>query len=375
MRVRLKGINQITKRLADGRVETYYYAWKGGPRLRGEPGSPDFIASYNEAVARKVAPPPGVMLTLLRYYEGTSEFLDLTERTKDDYRKKVALIETKFGDFPLAALSDPRTRGVFKEWRDELAKSSRRQADYAWAVFARVLSVAKDRGKITVNPCEKGGRLYAGSRRDIVWSLEDEATYLANCPVHMRLPLLLAVWTGQRQGDLLGLKWWSYDGTHIRLTQSKSVSKLRRGGPVRVVIKVGARLKAALDEAKVGKGPADFILVNSDGQRWTGDGFRSSWRKACIKAGIVGVTFHDLRGTAVTRLALAGNSEAEIAYITGHTMSDVRSILDAHYLGRDPRLGESAILKLETWSKQEQNLPTDHPTSLSGSENRMRKAE
>jgi integrase len=207
MRVRLKGVNQITKQLADGHIETYYYAWKGGPRLRGEPGSPDFVASYNEAVVRKVERPPGVMLTLLQYYEGTSEFARLAERTKADYRAKIALTEMKFGDFPLAALSDPRTRGVFKEWRDELAKSSKRQADYAWVVLARVLSVAKDRGKITLNPCERGGRIYADIRRDIVWSLEDEPRYLASCPARMRLPLLLAIWTGQRQGDLLGLKW------------------------------------------------------------------------------------------------------------------------------------------------------------------------
>jgi len=41
------------------------------------------------------------------------------------------------------------------------------------------------------------------------------------------------------------------------------------------------------------------------------------------------------------------NNEAEIAYITGHSLRDVRSILDANYLHRDPALGESAIRKLE----------------------------
>jgi hypothetical protein len=54
-------------------------------------------------------------------------------------------------------------------------------------------------------------------------------------------------------------------------------------------------------------------------------------RTACKRAGIVGVTFNDLRGTAVTRLALAGCTEAEIATITGHSLHDVRSILDADY--------------------------------------------
>jgi len=46
-------------------------------------------------------------------------------------------------------------------------------------------------------------------------------------------------------------------------------------------------------------------------------------------------------------LAVAGCTEAEIATITGHSLRDVRSILDAHYLARDPALGESAIRKLE----------------------------
>ena len=109
-------------------------------------------------------------------------------------------------------------------------------------------------------------------------------------------------------------------------------------------------IKAALDDAvKTKHGP--IILTSIDQQPWTSDGFRASWRKACRKAGIVGITFNDLRGTAVTRLALAGCTEAEIAAITGHSLRDVRSILDAHYLHRDPALAESAIRKLERGTK------------------------
>jgi Cytochrome C assembly protein len=85
-----------------------------------------------------------------------------------------------------------------------------------------------------------------------------------------------------------------------------------------------------------------MILVNSEGRPWTPDGFRASWGKACKRAKIEGVTFSDLRGTAVTRLALVGCSESEIATITGHSIRDVRSILDAHYLHRDQALAERA---------------------------------
>ncbi len=51
MRVRLKGLNCTRKKLANGEIVIYWYAWRGGPRLNGQPGTPEFIASYNAAVA------------------------------------------------------------------------------------------------------------------------------------------------------------------------------------------------------------------------------------------------------------------------------------------------------------------------------------
>src|SRR5499433_2073537 len=93
MRVRLKGINSITKRLADGTRRTYWYAWKGGPALRGEPGTPEFIASYNEAVARKVVPPRGTVLSVLQGYQASDEFLTLAQRSRSDYVAKIKIIE------------------------------------------------------------------------------------------------------------------------------------------------------------------------------------------------------------------------------------------------------------------------------------------
>ena len=56
--------------------------------------------------------------------------------------------------------------------------------------------------------------------------------------------------------------------------------------------------------------------------------------------------FHDLRGTAVTRLALSGCTVPQIAAITGHSSRDVDAILEAHYLGGRLELAEQAIVKL-----------------------------
>lgn len=104
-------------------------------------------------------------------------------------------------------------------------------------------------------------------------------------------------------------------------------------------------------------GKLGSVLVNSDGHAWTADGFRSSPRKACAASGIAGVTFNDLRGTAVARLALAGFTEAEIARLTGHSVRDVRSILDSRYLNRDRRLANPRSGR----SRSERKFPTRRP--------------
>ena len=106
-----------------------------------------------------------------------------------------------------------------------------------------------------------------------------------------------------------------------------------RRGRRRVSIPVGPPLKAALDVALKEKRSAATILVNSFGRPWTEDGFRTSWDKAFRKTSLKDLHFHDLRGTAVTRLALSNCSVPEIASITGHSMKTVQEILDAHYLG------------------------------------------
>ena len=75
---------------------------------------------------------------------------------------------------------------------------------------------------------------------------------------------------------------------------------------------------------------------------WQPNAFRKAWGDACRKAKITGLTFHDLRGTAVTRLAEAECSHAGIATITGHSMRDVGAILDK-YLARTDKIALAAI--------------------------------
>ena len=339
---RLPGIATATKRLFDGTKRKYWYVWRGGPLLKDDdgkplqPNDPQFFVAYIKAHEVRRKPTQGTLFSLIAAFKHSSEFASLAPKTRKDYQRYLKLIEAKFGDTPLSYVEKSKARGKFKLWRDELAGSPR-NADYAWTVLARVLSVAKDRGLISINVCERGGRLYSADRAEIIWTADHIKAFCAVASEPLRFALILALWTGQRQGDLIKLTWQQYDGQSIRLRQGKRKA--------RVAIPTSGLLKSELDARKCKEGA---ILTNLRGLAWTADGFRTSWGKAAQKAGLVKLNFNDLRGTAVTRLALAGCSVPEIASFTGHSLRDVERILQAHYLGGKFELAEQAADKLAT---------------------------
>jgi hypothetical protein len=79
MRVRLKGINRAKVKLANGERITYYYAWRGGPRLVGEPGSPELIASYYAAIQSR-REPGSTFHSVIAGYKSSQDFLGLSPR-------------------------------------------------------------------------------------------------------------------------------------------------------------------------------------------------------------------------------------------------------------------------------------------------------
>jgi len=329
-------VHRVTRRLASGAVAVHFYAWRGGPKITAEPGTPAFFAEWQAHVAAR----PGLVAThhigtlqeIITAYQQSVAFTSLADATRDGYVHRIRKIEARWGDLPLRALDAPAVRGDLLDWRDEIARTTPREADYCMTVLGRILSWALDRRRINSNPAERPGRVWRGSRADDVWSEDAIEAFLAACPAQLRLPTLLAIETGQREGDILRLTWTAYNGATIRLRQGK--------GGRRVQIPVSLRLKAALDATPR---RALTICTNSRGAPWTADGFKSTWGKHRPE----GLTFHDLRGTAATRLAIAGCSTPEIASLTGHSLTSVDAILDRHYLHRDQRLSESAVAKLE----------------------------
>jgi integrase len=361
MKIDLKGIHKVKGKLADGTYATYYYAWRGGPRLKGEPGTPEFLRSFDKALdeLRKAKQPENRFASIVTKFKTTDEYKRLSGRTRLDYAKILDRIIDKFGTMPLAAFSEDnkaKTRGVMKGWRDKLATKSTRQADYHWVVLARVCSVSLDRGWIKTNPCLAGGRVYGGGdRAELIWSVHDEIAFYEKAPAHLHLAVLLAIWTGQRQGDCLAMVYSKkpiigvprFDGVDLFVKQAKGGSFVR--------VKAIEPLKSAL-LADYREG--EKILMTSRGKAWT-TGFGSLFSKVKNDIGLTDLHFHDLRGTAVTRLSLAGCSIQEIGAITGHKNARVNEILEANYMGGTAELAKQAMAKLENYWSQRKATSAD----------------
>jgi integrase len=211
----------------------------------------------------------------------------------------------------------------------------------------RIISWARDVGETAYRPPARIERLYHADRAEKIWTEEHQAAVMAVAPKTLQRALVLALETGQRQGDLLVLPWSAFDptptpdapGGWIRLRQSKTGRKVN--------VPVTRRLRAVLDNMPR---TSPVMLTNGLRRPWHQNAFREAWGNVSRKAGLVDLTFHDLRGTAVTRLSEAECTPQQIASITGHSLRDVGAILDK-YSARTDKLAVAAIAKLERGRK------------------------
>lgn len=356
MRFKLKGVYASRKRRIDGTTVIYYYLRGFGALepLASDldadfyPGSPAFMRSYYAAIdAPRRARITGTLQQVIDGYKKSPGFVALAERTKRDYLMHLSKIEAAilrpgapaFGTYPLEVIDDPKIRVRLLDWRDEMAKRSIRQADATFAVLRLVLEWARDRGLISNNHATRPKKLYKADRSDKLWLPEHLEAFRVVASHEMRMALELALWTGQRQSDLLRLSWSSYKDGRL---------KFRQGKRKRLVdMRVPAQLRTLLDaEPK----RATTILTAPNGKPWTTEPrpiyFMHLWRKAALEAGLDGLHFHDLRGTTCTMLADAGCTPSEIASVLGWTVKTVNEMLD-RYQAMTAVQSDSAIAKLE----------------------------
>jgi integrase len=321
MKVELRGVAKVT---AKGR--TYYYAWRGGPRLRGEPGSPEFHASYNEGIESRRTPEPGRFKSLVVLYRASGDYKKLADTTRRNWSPWLDRIADYFGELRIAQFDRPeKIRPIIRRWRNQWADTPR-TADYGMQVLSRVVSYAVDPlGKIAGNPCEGIKQLYSGDRSEIIWTKADLEQLKVGgaekpCPENIKNAVDLAAHTGLRLGDLLRLSWSHVGEDAIAIVSGKS------RGRREAIIPLYDELR---DVLALIPNRSTTILTNQHGRPWKTNGFGTAFNRAKIAAGMSerDLHFHDLRGTAATKFYIASLPVRVIAEILAWSEDQVERII------------------------------------------------
>jgi len=299
----------VKKRLADGTIKVYHYDRK--PKL--EP--------------RMSSDSVGVLTIEFRNSPDWRKLSEATRRTYSVYLKDVELFQEK----PVAGI----TRRALLSVRDAIAATRGHGASTGFIRAASALfSWAVEREWIEHNPAYKikslpGGHLTA-------WTM-DQAEAAMSLPEPYRRVIVLALYTGQRRGDLVRMRWSDYDGKMIRLVQQKTGEKLALTAPAELRFELDAWRKTAT---------TDTILATGRGAPWRPQHISHMLPKALRAIGLPPLGVHGLRKLAAARLADSGCSAHEIAAVTGHRSL---SMVQLYTKSADQeRLAASAVARLES---------------------------
>ena len=145
-------------------------------------------------------------------------------------------------------------------------------------------------------PAGRDRRLQPGELEKILESSSEE----------MNQVIRFALETAMRRGELAGMTWEMVDLKKRTVTLPETKNGQKRIVPLSSV--AVTILKERLNTRRI------------DGKVWNIglDGISQDFAKACQKAGISGLHFHDLRHEATSRFFEKGLNPMQVAAITGH---------------------------------------------------------
>jgi integrase len=322
-------------------------ALPGAPTLtNGEP-NPEWWAAYRAASG---APVPTAAAGTFRALAiawsggesgaGSPEWRAHGKNTRRNYRTGLARILTAWGEQSVRAV-EPRH---VLELRNSLQHLPEAANTMIKALASMISWSIPNGGWRADNPCDHV-KMFPKGTPWAAWSWEAIEAWRDLAVPEMRLALMLALYTGQRQSDLIRMSWNDVDQGAIQVVQEDG-SEGQKKTKKKVWVPIHRNLKAELDRVQR---RSVRILTGQRGLPLTIESFKTAWQRQheCIElmtGACHGLVPHGLRKSAVCFLLEAGCSEEEVEAITRQSREMIR-----HYALELKRhkLAERAIGKWE----------------------------
>ena len=250
---------------------------------------------------------------------------DLLERYKETEtpKKKDQVNSERQADFWIERLGDLKlfelSRASIVEIRDELAKEKAHGTVNRYlALLSHACAVAEREWEwMDSNPLRKVSRLEEPRGRVRFLSDAEKDSLLdaakSSSHPHLYAIVLIALTTGARKGEILGLRW-----KDVYLDSNRAVLHDTKNKDRRTLTLVPLVVDELRRFQKVRRIDDDLIFTNTKFGEANSSYFEKAWRRARNVAKLKDFRFHDLRHSCASNLAMNGATLAEIAAVLGH---------------------------------------------------------
>lgn len=263
---------------------------------------------------------------IFKDYSNSQNFTKLSTSTKHSYDYGARQLEEFFGELDFTTLKRSNFIRFQEKYSDKPAA-----ANLAIRVASILYAYAMDLDIAQYNPVARMRKLKIGSHER--WEIDEIKSIIAIGDRKASTATALAWYTGQREGDILGMRWRDIDGGYMTVTQQKTGMEMK--------IKIHSDLAAYLSALR-GSEPEEYFIV-SGRKKMNSSAFRGMFKRRTDKAGIKKV-FHGIRKSVASNLAENGRPISEIAAMMGHKSMRMAAYYAEQASGK--KLTESAVSNL-----------------------------
>jgi integrase len=255
----------------------------------------------------------------VRFKQASEAFLVYSKARKRTWEGDVGKVRTMlefFGDVQLSSFTPALAQKFLSHWQHRERKINRPLSEATLNSYIACLNTLMNQavynGFIDRNPIKGFKKYTLDNQRTRTLKPEEYEALLSHCSAHLKPIVEVAYKVGMRRGEILGLRWgqvvFEDNGRgYIKLGSEDTKTKTGREVP----------LDASLVSLLKGlRGPgADYVFTYGGKPIQE---IRTTFKRACRRAGIKDFRFHDLRHCAITNMRKAGVDDATIMAISGH---------------------------------------------------------
>lgn len=251
---------------------------------------------------------------LIEAFEETATWAELAKSTKKGYRQAASIVRAAWGfDLPSDLTTVDAQQAI-----DGLAETPS-TANAFRAYLSRLIAWGIPRGYSEANPVQFTEKIPGGEPWK-PWPEWAFVTLVENAPFNLLLPAISALFTGQRQTDVLQMRRPKSKDTAMEVRAQKTKNT--------VWIPIHSAYRTWIEKAPAADAVQLHLGVRGAAYQ-TADGFRAEWQRMMDSDPFKRfreerIVFHGLRKNAVINLLEVGCTEAQVGAIVNMSEQMVR---------------------------------------------------